>query len=226
VNFDNYVEAWNTGNLGQYLQNSAIAVIPALAILILLGVGAAFALEVLVWRGRGPVLLLFLAGIMVPVQAILLPLFTAYYKLHLTGTLWPLTITYITSGLPLTVYMMATYFRAVPREIFEAAAIDGASVLRSFWSIGVPLVRNAVFTVSLVQFFFMWNDLLVAITFTNSDELRTVQVGLLNFSGQFGATQYGPLFAAICINVFGILVIYAVLNRQIMTGLAGGAVKG
>jgi raffinose/stachyose/melibiose transport system permease protein len=162
----------------------------------------------------------------VPGQMILLPLFTAYFRLGLTGSLWPLIITYTATALPLTVFMMATYFRAVPREVFEAAAIDGASVLRSFVAIGFPMVRNAVFTVALVQFFFMWNDLLIALTFTNSDELRTVQVGLLNFTGQFGATQYGPLFAAICINVFGLLAIYLVLNKRIMAGLAGGAVKG
>jgi raffinose/stachyose/melibiose transport system permease protein len=72
----------------------------------------------------------------------------------------------------------------------------------------------------------MWNDLLVALTFTNSNNLRTVQVGLLNFTGEFGAIQYGPLFAAICITVFGTLVIFVALNRQVMRGLTGGAVKG
>ena len=222
----NYVDAWTTGNIALYLRNSIVTVLPSLALVVVLGVAAGFALEVLVWKGRSPVLLLFLAGIMVPGQMILLPLFSAYFELGLTGSLWPLIITYTATALPLTVFMMATYFRAVPREVFEAAAIDGASVLRSFVSIGFPMVRNAVFTVALVQFFFMWNDLLIALTFTSSDELRTVQVGLLNFTGQFGATQYGPLFAAICLNVFGLFVIYLVLNKRIMTGLAGGAVKG
>jgi raffinose/stachyose/melibiose transport system permease protein len=121
---------------------------------------------------------------------------------------------------------MATYFRAVPKEVFEASTIDGASMLRSFVSIGFPMVRNAVFTVALVQFFFIWNDLLIAITFTNSSELGTVQVGLLNFSGQYGATAFGPLLAAICVNVVGILIIYLFLNQRIMRGLAAGSVKG
>ncbi|GAA2719647.1 carbohydrate ABC transporter permease [Cellulomonas aerilata] len=222
----NYVDAWTTGNIALYLRNSLVVVLPSLALVIVIGVAAGFALEILVWKGRGTVLLLFLAGIMVPGQMILLPLFSAYFELGLTGTLWPLIITYTATALPLTVFMMATYFRAVPREIFEAASIDGASVLRSFTAVGFPMVRNAVFTVALVQFFFMWNDLLIALTFTSSDELRTVQVGLLNFTGQFGATQYGPLFAAICLNVFPLFVIYLVLNQRIMTGLAGGAVKG
>lgn len=226
LNFDNYTRAITEGNLGTYAKNSVIAVVPSLFLTIALGVAAGFALEVMVWKGRGTVLLLFLAGIMVPGQMILLPLFTIYFKLGLTGSLWPLVITYTAIGLPLTVFMMATYFRAVPREVFEAATLDGASMLRSFFTVGVPLVRNAVFTVALVQFFFIWNDLLIALTFTNRDDLRTIQVGLLSFQGQFGQVEYGPTMAAICLNVFGTLLIYLFLNQRMMTGLTAGSVKG
>ena|SRR4051812_44339347 len=224
--FTNYSDAWTTGQLGTYVKNSVFAVFPALAFIVVFGTAAGFALEVMVWRGRNAILLTFLIGIMVPGQMILLPLFTAYFQIGLTGTLWPLLITYTAIGLPLTVFMMASYFRAIPRSVFEAAILDGASMLRAFISIGFPMVRNAVFTVALVQFFFLWNDLLIALTFTNSSDLRTIQVGLLNFTGQFGQTQYGPLFAAICINVFGALALYLVLNQKIMKGLSGGAVKG
>ncbi len=226
LNLQNYVDAWVTGNIGQYLGNSVLAVFPALFFMLLMGVAAGFVLEVMVFRGRGGILLLFLAGIMVPGQMILLPLFSVYFQAGITGSLWPLIITYTATGLPLTVFMMATYFRAIPREVFEASTLDGASIFRSFFSVALPMARNSIVTVGLVQFFFFWNDLLIALTFTNSSQLRTVQVGLLNFTGQFGATQYGPLFAAICINVFGILAIYLVLNQRIMAGLASGAVKG
>lgn len=226
LNFQNYADAWVTGNIGHYLLNSVLAVFPALFLMLVLGVAAGFVLEVMVFRGRGGILLLFLAGIMVPGQMILLPLFSVYFQAGLTGSLWPLIITYTATGLPLTVFMMATYFRAIPREVFEASTLDGASIFRSFRAVALPMARNSIVTVGLVQFFFFWNDLLIALTFTNSSQLRTVQVGLLNFTGQFGATQYGPLFAAICINVFGILAIYLVLNQRIMAGLASGAVKG
>ena len=225
-NLDNYIEAFEVGGLAQYVLNSVITVFPALAIALLLGTAAGFALEVMVWKGRGGVLLIFLLGILIPGQLVLLPLFTIYFELHLTGTLWPLTITYIAGSLPLIIFMMATYFRTVPRELFEAATIDGASLLRAFWSIGIPTVRNGIFTVGLVQFFFLWNDLLLALTFTNSPALRTLQVGLLNFTGQYGSVQYGPLFAAIFISIFGTLVLYLFLNQRIMRGLTAGSLKG
>jgi raffinose/stachyose/melibiose transport system permease protein len=225
-NFDNYADAWTTGHVAVYVRNSLAATIPALALIIVLGVAAGFALEVMVWRGRHQVLLVFLLGIMVPSQMILLPLFRVYFQTGLSGTLWPLIITYTATGLPLTVFMMATYFRAIPREVFEASTLDGASILGSFWRIGFPLARNAIFTVALVQFFFIWNDLLISLTFTTNDDLRTIQVGLLNFTGQYGETAFGPLFAAISINVVGTLVLYLLINQRIIKGLTAGSVKG
>jgi raffinose/stachyose/melibiose transport system permease protein len=224
--FGNYSAAWTSGTLARNVLNSALVTVPSLALMIALGVAAAFALEVMVWKGRNAVLLAFVAGIMIPGQMILVPLFTVYFKVGLTNTLWPLIITYTVMGLPLTVFLMAAYFRAIPREVFESATLDGAGMVTAFLRIGVPMMRNAIVTIALVEFFSVWNDLLIALTFTTRDELATVQVGLLHFSDQYGSTQYGPLFAAISTNVVGILVLYLFLNRQIMAGLASGSVKG
>ncbi|GAA1957317.1 carbohydrate ABC transporter permease [Microbacterium deminutum] len=224
--WSNYGEAWVTGNLATTISNSIIVTMPSLALIVLLGTAAGFALEVLVFKGRALILLLFLAGIMIPGQMIVLPLFTAFFRIGITGTYLPLILIYTAAGLPLTVFMMATYFRAIPREIFEASTLDGASMLRAFFSIGMPMMRNAIVTVAIVQFFLIWNDLLIALIFAGKRSLNTIQVGLLNFSGEYGAINYGPLFAAICITVFGIFILYLFLNQQIMKGLAAGAVKG
>ena len=224
--WDNYAIAWENGNLAVTLRNSILATVPSLALILLLGVAAGFALEVMVWRGRNAVLLIILAGIMVPGQMIILPLFTIYFQLHLTGTLLPLIITYVATGLPLTVFMMAAFFRAIPREVFEAATIDGAGILRSYALVAVPMVRNAIITVAIVQFFLIWNDLLLALTFAGSKQLNTLQVGLLGFSAEYGALDYGPLFAAVTMTVAGILVLYLFLNERIMKGLTAGSVKG
>jgi raffinose/stachyose/melibiose transport system permease protein len=122
--------------------------------------------------------------------------------------------------------MMAGFYKAVPREIIEAAAIDGASLIRTFWQITLPMVRNAVLTIGLVQFFFIWNDLLLSLTFISDDNLRTVQTGLLNFVGQYGQRQWGPTFASVCMAVFPTLIVYLVLNQRVMKGLTAGSVKG
>ena len=145
---------------------------------------------------------LFLAGIMIPGQMILLPLFTIYFRTGLTGTLWPLIITYTAIGLPLTVFMMATYFRGgAARDLRGGDARRRQHLSARSVSIGFPLVRNAIFTVALVQFFFIWNDLLIALTFTTSDDLRTIQVGCSTSPASSARSQYGPTFAAISINV-------------------------
>nr|WP_281386975.1 carbohydrate ABC transporter permease [Jiangella mangrovi] len=200
--------------------------VPSLLLILALGAGAAFALEVMLWPGRTKVLLFVVAGIMVPAQIILLPLFTIYYRLGLTDSLWPLIITYVGHGLPLTVFLLATYFRAVPRELFEACALDGGGTLRCFLSVGLPMIRNGLFTVALLMFFSVWNDLLIALTFNTRSDLATVQVGLLNFNGEYGSVAYGPLFAAISTTILGTLVVYLSINQQVMKGVAAGSLKG
>ncbi len=226
LEFQNYADAWTLGRIGVSLQNSLMVTVPSVFFILILGAMAGFALEVMIWKGRNGVLLAILCGIMVPVQMILLPLFTVYFKVGLTNTLWPLLLTYIGHGLPLTTFLMAAYFRAVPRELFESSTLDGAGILRSFFSIGLPMVRNGLLTVALLMFFSTYNDLLIALTFITSRDKSTVQVGLLNFQGEYGSVLYGPLFAGICMTVLGTLVVYLFLSRQIMQGLAGGALKG
>ena len=225
-NLDNYIQAFTRGNVAVNYRNSLLVTLPSVALIVMLGVAAGYALEVMIWKGRHATLLLILGGIMVPGQMILVPLFTVYFKLGLTNSLWPLIITYTVMGLPLTTFLMATYFRAVPREVFEAATMDGCSPLKQFFVIGLPLMKNAILTIALVQFFSVWNDLLIALTFTSKPSLATIQVGLLSMNDEYGSTQYGPLFAAISINIVALLIVFVFLNKKIMAGMAAGSVKG
>lgn len=224
--FDNYITALTNGNVARNWLNSVLVTIPSVLLIVFIGVAAGYALEVMIWKGRNGVLLYILAGIMVPGQMILVPLFITYFRIGITDTLWPLIITYTVMGLPLTTFLMATYFRSVPREIFEAATVDGSGPLRSFFVIGIPMMKNAILTIGLVQFFSVWNDLLIALTFTTRPDLATIQVGLLSLSDEYGSTQYGPLFAAVSINIVVLLIVFLVLNKKIMAGMAGGALKG
>src|SRR6266480_3792239 len=223
--WQNYVQAWNSG-MGTNFLNSILAVFPSLFLILAISVSAAFGLEVMTWRLRNPVLFLFLAGIMVPLQLVLLPLFTVYFQAGLIDTRWALIITYTAFGLPLSVFLMAGFFKSVPREVMEAAVLDGASIYKVFYRVALPMVANGLVTIALVQFFFLWNDLLFTLTFISSDSNRTIQTGLLNFTGQYGQVDWGPTFAAISLAVIPTLILYLVLNQQVIKGLASGSLKG
>jgi len=222
----NWEVAWTTGHIQTYFKNSILATFPSLFLMIALGVSAAFGLEIMRWRGRNVLLLVFLAGILIPLQMVLLPLFTVYFHLHLINSLWSLIITYTAFGLPLTIFLMVGYFRAVPREILEAATLDGANIYNAFFRVALPMVTNAILTVALVQFFFIWNDLLLSLTFISDDSKRTIQTGLLNFTGEYGQVDWGPTFAAVSMTVLPTLLLFLVLNQRVMKGLTSGSVKG
>lgn len=224
-NFANYIDAFTRGNVAVNYRNSIIVTLPSVAGIVFFGLAAGYALEIMIFKGRGGVLLYMLAGIMVPGQMILVPLFILYFKIGITNSYWPLIITYIVMGLPLTTFLMATYFRSVPREIFEAATVDGSGPLRSFFILGIPLMKNSILTIGLIQFFSVWNDLLIALTFNSDPKLATIQVGLLSLGDEYGSTSYGPLFAAVSINIVALFILFVFLNKRIMAGLAG-SVKG
>lgn len=221
----NYATAWNSG-MSTYFVNSVLVVFPSLFLSLLIGLAAAFGLEVMRWRGRNVILLIFLAGIMVPAQMLLLPLFTMYFQAGLINTRWALILTYTATSLPLTVFLMAGFFKSVPRSVIEAAIMDGANLYQVFYRVAIPMVANGLFTIALFNFFFLWNDLLFSLTFINNDSLRTIQTGLLNFTGQYGQVDWGPTFAAAGIAVLPTLVIYVILNQQVIKGMTAGAVKG
>ncbi|MCS7242977.1 MAG: carbohydrate ABC transporter permease [Candidatus Caldatribacterium sp.] len=224
--WENYLRAWTVGRVGTYLRNSVIVTLPSLLATLFLGTMAAFGIEVMRSRWNSVVLLVFLAGIMIPVQMILLPLFAFYHKVQLLDTWWALIITYTAYGLPLTVFFMTGYFQALSREVLEAAILDGATIFQVFFRIAVPMAANALFTLAMVQFFFIWNDLVFSLTFVSTIERRTVQTGLLNFVGRFGQIEWGPTFAAIALVVIPTFFLYLFLSRFIMEGLTAGALKG
>lgn len=224
--FQNYVEAWTSGHMSTYFTNSVLTTVPSLLLLLLVGVPAGFGIEILKWKFSNAMLLVFMVAIMVPLQMAILPLFTIYTHLQLLDTRLGLIITYTAFGLPLTIFLMAGYFKSVPREILEAAVVDGANIYQVFFYIALPVVMNSIVTIALVQFFFMWNDLFLSFTFISDTDLRTLQTGLLNFQGQYGQRDWGPTFASIAISILPTLLIYLLLNQFIIKGLTAGSVKG
>jgi len=224
--WQNFVDAWTRGKMNTYFLNSVLVVFPSIFLIVTLSTSAAFGLEILKWRWNNTVLLIFLTGILIPVQMILLPLFTIYFRLDLINSRLALILTYTAFGLPLTVFLLAGFFKSVPREVLEAAVMDGANIYQTYFRVALPMVANSIVTVTLVQFFFIWNDLILSLTFINNTELRTIQTGLLSFVGQFGRREWGPTFASLAMTVVPLLLLYLILNNKVIAGLTAGSVKG
>lgn len=224
--FQNYIDAWTRGNMATYFKNSLICTLIALVFIVIFSTTVGFAVTKMEWKFRDAVAKYFQLGIMVPVATSLIPLFQIYNKAGLLNTRLSLIITYIAFGLSLSIFLITGYIRSLPDEIMEAAVIDGCGIYKLMWYVVVPLMKNAIVTVLVLQFFFKWNDLLFSMTFISSTSLKTVQTGLLYFSDEFGAKNWGAIFASVSMSILPMLGLYMALNKTVMEGMTAGAVKG
>ena len=188
--------AFATGNLGLNVVNSLIVTLGASALIVVAGMMAAFALQVLGFRLSGFVRALFLLGIIVPVQIALVPLFIDYSRVGLLDTHLSMIIPLAAFALPMAVYLFSSFYEYIPREMYEAASLDGAGPYRIFGQITLPLSLNTIITVVLVNSIFIWNDFIFANTFVLSDGLKTIPLGLQNYIGAMGNTDWTATFAA------------------------------
>lgn len=221
----NYIFAWTNGKLGIATLNSVIVCVSALLISLLIGSMAAFAIARMRWKLLNLVMQYFLIGMMVPVHCVLIPLFVRFSKWQLTNQLIGLIIPYITFSLPVTVFLMAGFFKSMPNEIFEAACIDGCSIYGCFTRIALPLARVGMYVAGIMTFVGNWNELLLAMVFISDTAKKTLPVTLTYFVGPY-ATNYVQMFAAIIIAIAPTIVVYCIFSNQIVEGLTAGAVKG
>lgn len=222
----NFSVAWTTGRMSIFFKNSFITTVVSLFFIVFFSSTASFALTKMQWKGQQFILMLFLAGIMVPVTIVLLPLFQIYLKLGLLNTYWSLIITYTGFGLSLSIFLISGYMRSMPNDIIEAAIIDGCNLYSLFFRIILPLIKNAIVTVIIIQFFFRWNDLIFSMTFISKTSMKTIQTGLMYFSDEHGSKNWGAIFAAITMGVTPTLLLYILLNKFVIEGMTSGAVKG
>lgn len=223
---DNYARAFATGNLGLNVVNSLVVTLGASVLIVVAGMMAAFALQVLGFRFSGLVRALFLLGIIVPVQIALVPLFIDYSRVGLLDTHLSMIIPLAAFALPMAVYLFSSFYEYIPREMYEAASLDGAGPYRIFGQITLPLSVNTIITVVLVNSIFIWNDFIFANTFVLSDGLKTIPLGLQNYIGAMGNTDWTATFAAVCVTVTPLLLVFLVLNKAMINGLESGATKG
>jgi raffinose/stachyose/melibiose transport system permease protein len=226
LTFDNYRRAWDIADLGRYMFNSFVVTGAASLLIVILGMMAAYAVRVLGFRGSRVVLGLFLLGIIVPVQVALVPLFINYSRIGLLNTYQSMILPLVGFALPISIYLFVSFFQYIPREIYEAAVVEGASPYRIFFRITMPMSTNTVITVVFVNGIFIWNDFIFANTFVLDDHMKTVPLGLQNFIGEMGSVDWTATFAAVCVTVTPLLLVFLVLNRAIIYGLESGATKG
>ena len=222
----NYIDAWTRGNMATFFKNSLITTVVSLIFIVIFATTVGFAVTKMQWRFKKAVARFFTLGIMIPVAVALIPLFQIYSRTGLLNTRTCLILTYIAFGLSLSIYLVQGYLRSFPDDIMEAAVIDGCGIYRMMWYIVVPLMKNAIITVLVLQFFFKWNDLLFSMTFISDSSLKTVQTGLLYFSDEFGSKNWGAIFASVSMSVFPMLILYTGLNKKVMEGMTAGAGKG
>lgn len=207
-----------------YILNSVIVDASATAVALVFAALAAYAIARLPLPGKGLVLALVLAVSMFPQISIVTPLYQIMVSLHLIDTYGGLSGVYIGLSLPLMVYILWAHFRTIPREIDEAAKIDGAGPLRTLWSVIIPVALPGVVPAALLGFIASWNELLLALSLMTSPRRQTIPVGIANFTGLY-AIPWGDIAAASVVVTVPLVVLVLIFQRRIVEGVTAGAVK-
>jgi raffinose/stachyose/melibiose transport system permease protein len=221
--WENYSHVWKTVHMSVYFKNSLIVSFCAVAGVLLFGAMASYAL---VRMKRGAWLhSYFTLGIIIPVHAILIPSFVLLKQLHLYDSHLGLILIYLVSNLSLGIFILYGFMRGLPRDLEEAAAIDGYGRVRIFISIILPLSKPGLATIGTLAFLNCWNEYLFAYTLIPTDRLKTLTQGVMSLTGTY-ATNYGLLCAGLIFSILPVWLIYLVFQEQIVKGMTAGAVKG
>ncbi|MBP2001519.1 raffinose/stachyose/melibiose transport system permease protein [Paenibacillus shirakamiensis] len=221
----NYKEAYEMGSYVRYLGNSVFVTIITMVFVILLSSMVAYAVSRFRWKYNKIILLIFMMGLMIPMQATLLPLMIIFKNMHILNTHLALILPYIAFSTPIAVFILSGFMRDIPGEIEESAFVDGASIYRIFRSIILPISVPPMMTVSILTFITIWNEYILARTFISSERLKTLPFGVYTFVSQY-STNYGDIGAFLIMGAIPVILIYFVLSERITKGMVAGAVKG
>lgn len=225
LDFTNYKVALTEGNLTRYFFNSVVISTTVVMITVLLSSMVSYAIARMNWKYSKTALNVFLLGMMIPVYATIIPLFSMFAKTNLVDTPLAVIFPQIAFGFPIAVFILTGFFQTIPRDIEEAAVVDGCNIYRIFFQIIAPISKSSIVTVAVVVFINTWNDLLLPQIFLSSPEKMTLPVGLNEFKGMY-AVDYVTMIAAVVITVIPSIIIYVLLHKNIMAGMTSGAVKG
>ncbi|MBP3962554.1 carbohydrate ABC transporter permease [Paenibacillus lignilyticus] len=223
-NFDNWVEAWKIGGMSTYVLNSVIVTSVTVACILLFASLASFSFSKLRFKGSKTMLTLFVFGLFMPMQSFFIAQNYLFEHLHIKNTYYALILPYVGMGLPLAIFLLKAYLDSIPKEMMEAARIDGCTDLRMFGSVIMPLLIPSLATVAIFSSLNSWNELLLALLYVQSDSLKTIPVGLLAFSSKH-VTDYKLLFSALTIITIPMIMIYVFFHKHIVSGLTEGSIK-
>lgn len=225
IRFDNYVKAFVDGNFLHYLKNSVLINTLAVILVIFISIMAAFACQRMKWKLSGFVSTLLVLGMMIPIHATLLPNYKIYSALHLTDTIWALLIPYVAFSMPQGMFLMTGFIQSLPKELEEAAVMDGCGIYRIVFQIVTPLLKPSIATVAIMTFLNNWNEFMMASTYLSTPTWKTLPFSVLEFTGEY-SSNYAVQFAVMALTAAPAVIVYVVLNKHITKGVAMGAVKG
>jgi raffinose/stachyose/melibiose transport system permease protein len=225
IHLANFSKAWDQGNFGSYLRSSVIVAAAVVAISSVLSILAGYAFGTMRFRGSQILFYVFLLGLMVPTEAMIVPLYYDFRDLGLTDTYWALILPQAGTSIAFGTFWMRAFFRSVPRSLGEAARLDGATSWSALWRVVLPLGRPAVVTMMVLVFMWTWNEFLLALVMVSDESLRTAPLGLAFFQGR-NTSDFSLLAAGSVIVALPVVVLYVFLQRHFIRGMLTGAVKG
>ncbi len=225
LHWENYHNALFNANVGHYLVNSIFVTAVVIVVSGILACMVSYAIARMRVRGNNIVKTFFSIGLMIPLHAVLLPVFIMLRNLKMLDTYQAIIVPYIAFALPMAIFFMIGFFQTLPLELEESAFLDGCGIFRTFFTIILPLVKPALATISIFTFLSTWNEMMFAITFINSEKYRTLTVGIMQMVGQY-TTDWGSMGAGLVVATLPTVIIYLLFSNQVQSGMVAGAVKG
>jgi len=220
----NLIEAWTNGHFGRYMLNSFVVVVPVVVGTGVLSALAGYALGILRVPGERAMLAVFLVGYMMPFQAIMIPLYFLIRALNLMNTYWALILPEMALYVPFGIFMMRNFFREVPRELLEAAIIDGCGALQALRTVAIPIARQALLSLAIFVFMWNWNIFLLPLLVIQRPEMRTLPLGLMYFQSR-DTSDWSLIAAGVTIMSLPIIAFYLITQRYFVRGITTGAIK-
>ncbi len=226
LNVVNYVNAWTTAGIGSAFLNTVLVVGSALVLVMILGSMCAYVLARFSFPGNRLIYYGMLAGLTFPIFLAIVPLFFTLRNFGLLNTLPGLVVTYVAFALPFTVFFLFSFFKALPDEISEAAALDGAGEWKTFFLVMLPMAKNGLTSVLIFNFLGLWNQFLIPVALNTDVANYVLSQRMASFASQAGyAVDFGALFAAVVITVVPVLVVYVIFQRQLQGSVSQGTSK-